>query len=312
VSPTGTADQGGRTWAGATSFTNAIAIATPGDKIWVATGTYTPGTSRTATFTIPAGISVYGGFYGNESNLESRQIKANPTILSGNIGNPASNEDNSFTIVTMLQTGGNTVLDGFVLEGGNARDFDRNNTVATTGGALYIGGGKNGQGPIIANCIFIENQARNGGSVFVDGSSQPSNPLFLNCVFRNNKADFRGGAVYNEGSNGVANPIFRNCVFEDNKADRGACLLNQGTNGNSSPLITSSQFNNNQALSDGAIIYNVVEDGKGKTNQVMTDCRMKDNDSYLGNDISSNYQVERRGARPNANAGGGSLSPVNN
>ncbi len=79
-----------------------------GDQIWVAAtdpenpyrpdqdcdnpdGTDNPGLS----FQMREAVEVYGGFFGDELTLEERDIVANETILSGEIGNPGRKGDGS-------------------------------------------------------------------------------------------------------------------------------------------------------------------------------------------------------------------------
>ncbi|MFN8465853.1 MAG: hypothetical protein U0X20_09895 [Caldilineaceae bacterium] len=38
-----------------------------GTEVWVAQGVYTPGITYTATFSIPAGVAIYGGFAATET-----------------------------------------------------------------------------------------------------------------------------------------------------------------------------------------------------------------------------------------------------
>ena len=75
VSPTGTT-QDGSTWAEAMTLQAALTASGADDQIWIAAGTYTPGPAddsdpatdeRAATFTIPTGVKLYGGFAGNEA-----------------------------------------------------------------------------------------------------------------------------------------------------------------------------------------------------------------------------------------------------
>src|ERR1700755_743292 len=57
-------------------------------EIWVGRGTYRPSTTdRTASFNLPSGVVVYGGFAGVESSMDQRYSSANRSILSGDIGN---------------------------------------------------------------------------------------------------------------------------------------------------------------------------------------------------------------------------------
>ena len=53
----------GLSWTTAyTDLQAALGEAVSGDQIWVATGVYTPGTARSDTFTLTAGVQLYGGF----------------------------------------------------------------------------------------------------------------------------------------------------------------------------------------------------------------------------------------------------------
>ena len=84
-----------------------------GSEIWVAGGIYRPAdTVLTKTFEIPAGVSVYGGFAGNETSLDQRNILKYPTVLSGYIDETTR----SNTVVTMAGNG--ALLDGFIVKEG--------------------------------------------------------------------------------------------------------------------------------------------------------------------------------------------------
>ena len=83
----------GGSWAEAhPNLQDALATAVSGDQIWVTQGIYYPDigggmspNDRSATFTLLNGVAIYGGFAGNESSLDERNITANPTLLSGDI-----------------------------------------------------------------------------------------------------------------------------------------------------------------------------------------------------------------------------------
>ena len=93
-------------------------------EIWVAKGTYytTSGTDRTVSFALMNGISIYGGFAGNETMLSQRDINLNESILSGDIGTAGDASDNSYHVFYHYGGGINhtAVLDGFIISGGNA------------------------------------------------------------------------------------------------------------------------------------------------------------------------------------------------
>ena len=141
-------DGDGTSWANAyTDLQDALGASTSGDSIFVADGTYKPttGTSRTATFSIPEGVLVYGGFAGDEASLSDRDLSAgNETILSGDLGSPITTlgnftalggyQDNTYHVVSMPNA--DAILDGFTVQGGNANspssDFPNN-----SGGGIY-------------------------------------------------------------------------------------------------------------------------------------------------------------------------------
>lgn len=94
-------DGDGTTWATAlNSLQDALALATTGDEIFVAQGTYVPSDCdggecleihRAETFQLISGVSIYGGYAGvgtPDPNL--RDIILHETILSGDLsGNDA-------------------------------------------------------------------------------------------------------------------------------------------------------------------------------------------------------------------------------
>ena len=304
VKPDGTGN--GSSWEQATTLQQALSQAVSQDEIWATDGLYVvPVTDgRNSTFTVPAGVKLYGGFAGTEITLNHRMAGFH-SVLSGDIGQPEVTADNVYTVVTLRSDNEQpSVFDGFLVTGGASRNFKDGLDVGSAGGGLYIEAGETLASHMIANCIFTGNKAHNGGAVLVD----TGNPSFINCVFKGNTADFNGGAVYNQGTASVANPIFRNCLFEDNSSNSGAGMTNNGSNGSANPLIVSCQFIDNVSLMNGAAIYNISDDS-GETQPVIQNSVFIGNDSILGEDVSDDG-VTRSIAIKARQSQGGTLTPV--
>lgn len=307
VSPAINGATAGSSWASPTSAEDALARVVAGDEVWMLQGTYT--TSRTgnreASFVVPAGVQVYGGFLGNEASPTQRPAGVK-SVLSGDIGVVGQEGDNAYTVV-LLQSAGNlaSILDGFVITNGNARNFREGFATGSAGGGLYIQGGAGATAAHqISNCHFSNNSAHNGGAVFVS-SGRPS---FINCSFVHNTANYNGGAVYNYGVGTETSPIFNQCQFIDNGSNSGAGMTNNGNNGSASPLLLDCNFTNNISIMNGAAIYNITNDF-GRCNLVMEGCTFEGNDSILGEDVSDSGVSPDYAERARQNSGG-TLRPV--
>jgi len=287
---TGTND--GTSWTDAyTSLQSALATATSGDKIYVATGTYKPSNQfdfdggganvREVTFQIPDGVEVYGGFIGNESPintavLDARNFTANPTILSGDIGTPDDMTDNAYHVVYTKNVSSNTIVDRLTFTSGNAAGSFPNNV----GGGWYNRGSVgNSSNPTLRNIIFSSNCANNeGGGMYNYGASTGiSSPTLTNCTFSSNSTNGNGGGIFNFGaSTGISSPTFTSCTFTNNTASFGGGIYNIGqTSGISSPTFTSCTFTNNTANTSGGGILN---NGDGGTSSpTLTNCTFSNN-----------------------------------
>ncbi len=148
--------QDGSSWIDAyRSFEQALDRAThcPGiSQVWIAGGVYTPyyEVSRNSGFIIPAGLSVYGGFQGTETNINQRVYGSNPTILSGNIGLANNPNDNLYHVVTVLGGGNSVLIDGMIIQEGMAN-----------GGTipLQTGSGIYNQGMLFCNQVVLINNS---------------------------------------------------------------------------------------------------------------------------------------------------------
>lgn len=191
-----------------TDLQTALAVAIAGDEIWVAAGTYYPTqlTDRAATFQLKEGLAVYGGFRGDEASLSERDWKAAPTILSGDIGTRVVTTDNSYHVVSTSRLTAASVLDGFVITGGNANGIS--SPVTNSGGGLM---NYPSSSPTLRNLRFENCYGEYGGGMSnVDASS----PTLENVEFSGNKA-YRGGGLYNTRS---SSPILTHVLFMQNTA----------------------------------------------------------------------------------------------
>ena len=117
--------------------------------IYVAMGTYKPTASmdRGVSFFISRPMKIYGGFpnTGNPTLAERDPINF-PTILSGDIGIPNDNSDNSYHVVHLqgFFNKNTNSLDGLIIQDGNANgDIDTNTNPNAQwhwkrGGGLFI------------------------------------------------------------------------------------------------------------------------------------------------------------------------------
>jgi gliding motility-associated-like protein len=243
----------GTSWANAyTTLSSALATAVSGNNILIAKGTYYPtgiktGTNRDSTFLITAGgIKLYGGY---NSTTGIRNIAANTTILSGDIGVAGDSTDNSYHVITIAGAAGadSAIIDGVTITAANA-----NNNVNKTYNAQAVnqcfGAGiaiyNNSSLVVINNCIITKNAATNLASIGGGVINNASNAIFTNTTFNTNNSLSYGGALAGRGN---AISTFDNCTFSGNTAG--------GTNSGGGAIdlsgakayVTSSVFNNNIA-----------------------------------------------------------------
>ncbi|MEY3444958.1 MAG: hypothetical protein RLZZ519_3239, partial [Bacteroidota bacterium] len=118
----------GTSWANAyRNLQTAINFASVGDSLWVADGHYYPGVSgdNFAWFDVKIGVTMLGGFQGlsgaQETSASQRNFVANPTYLSGDLDkNGAHSAADAYHVVNSAGKDTTAVVDGFVIEWGNA------------------------------------------------------------------------------------------------------------------------------------------------------------------------------------------------
>lgn len=270
VNDDATGANNGTSWTDAyTDLQSAVATSISSDQIWVAAGTYKPGSSRYDSFQMKNGVGIYGGFAGNEDpNLfdpADRDFTTSETILSGDIGAVGNNTDNCYHVIynqqgTTLDSG--AVLDGFTITAGNANsstypddrgggmlNYDCNTSIATctfsANSSLNYGGGmyNRDSSPKVSDCNFSDNDASYGGALF----NWSSGPNVVSCSFKTNTA--RGGAVYNYDH---SYPSFSYCIFNNNSGDYAGAVFSQDSNS----AFFYCDFTNNSASESAGAIYN--------------------------------------------------------
>lgn len=248
----------------------------PGE-VWVAAGTYVPqvqvisGTTYSASFLMRDGISVYGGFAGDESSKQEREVGkmpwnfVNKTILEGSYyehSKTSWNESNHKWTLTSdsrhvvffspLPSEGksgfdkSTILNGVTIRGGYAQGGEGVADFMTDRGAgVYMG-----INATLEKCIVTENSSTgNGGAVYMYGGR------VMNSLIYNNNADGDGGAVYVDNAGIVLASMLTN-----NSANNGsgAYLAHTGnwTDGKPHPeylILSTSVVSNNTSRLNGAV-----------------------------------------------------------
>jgi len=296
------ADPNGNSWETAYVFLqDALQEARYNDIIYVAAPSFnnayypTQGNDRTATFNIPNGVKIYGGFPTNGSDPNQRDPDTYPTTLSGDIYIDDDLNDNSYHVVTISDCDANTVLDGFVIESGYSNDSIPNDR----GAGIYI----TNSDVIIKNCVIAGNSGLTGSGIYCG----QSNPAIMNCIFWDNFSEMWGGAgLYNEDSNTTvlnskfilnktglgsdggaiyneaSNISMTNCVLKCNTAKRnGGGIYNY----DSMPKLTNCTFSGNIADVNGGGLF----DGYNSSTEIKNSILWNNGDPEPLNEYSQFY-----------------------
>lgn len=239
ASPTGLTSGYCESWATACMLDYVLPLALKGQQIWAMAGTYAPtsGTDRSITFALKNGVTVYGGFAGNEIGLAQRDPAINVSILDGDIGVGLDPTDNSCHVVSADSTDSTAVLDGFAIVNGYADS----GCFLDDGGGMVIAGS-----PTLRNLTFANNWADSfGGGVY----SLNGAPNMKSITFANNSAGDSGGGMYHN----TGNANLTNVTFHGNTAG----VYGGGLKTDLSNLkLTNATFNQNTAPSGGGAIAN--------------------------------------------------------
>ncbi|MFP5437233.1 MAG: pre-peptidase C-terminal domain-containing protein [Bacteroidia bacterium] len=238
-------------------------------QIWVASGKYRPlyradnysnanVDDRDNAFVLQNGVSLYGGFAGFESSVNTRQYlplstgsSGGEAMLTGKVGIEEDETDNLYHIVigSGITADSGTVVDGFVI-----RDSYTNGTgeITCNGNVIkrYDGGGvynKSSEYELRNSLVEYNYVSGNGGGVYNENC--PSG-LVINASQISNNTAVKGGAV----ANIYGAPVIKATTIKNNTATaNGGGVYNESTGAAIRDLSTITQ---NTGLSGGAI-YNV-------------------------------------------------------
>ena len=165
---------------------DALRRALPGDSVMVAGGTYRE------HLILRRGVALMGSWNGDftrrDPALYPSVIDVGTDHTEEHIGEAEHQHEGEeghthgpvlhSAVEATLGADSSTVLDGFVITGGNAKQ----------GGAITL---RNGACPVLSNLILYANKATYGGAIFCHSSS----PLISNCLIASNTGE-SGGALY--------------------------------------------------------------------------------------------------------------------
>lgn len=209
--------------------------------------------ARSRMFYLSSEKYIFGGFAGNETSLNQRNLKNNATILSGDFNNDDvySGSDTTFAVANKSENAGcifrfkvvanfsspfsnyvgiGPILDGFVIEGCYGR---HPNNQDLNWGAIYAEGF---QGSLtLRNLILYGNEGGYTGGIYFSAGKLNA----INIVGINNYSS--GTPFINGARGGILNiqsdssAVIANCTFWGNRADDlGAAIRSQYKNENPS------------------------------------------------------------------------------
>lgn len=284
VDAAATGGQNGLTWADAfTDLRETLkhALERPGiAEIRVAQGTYHPAEpegDRNESFLLIDGLVLRGGYSGVQGgDPNARDVAVYKTILSGDLNEDDADDfqnyrENSYHVVTGKMLSAATILDGFIIEAGNAGGM----LIHANGGGML---NYDGSHPVVRDCLFRLNTSHGNGSGMYN---ENSNPYVFRCRFTDNSMGGNSGA-------GICNldssPIVEECEFINNKAGVGGGMAN---NGSGSAVLVNCLFRGNEASFGGGL------DTRDECTPVFIGCRFENNHAdYTGGG------VELRGGNP--------------
>jgi len=249
----------GLSWATAKrDLQNAIDLTVENDEIRVAQGIYYPtespdGTNtdiRDSAFHIDKDITIKGGYDPDTGIQDIRQ----KSVLSGDIGILDDDSDNAYHVLVVVGTTMGALIEGFVLQDGNANgngniSFASYNFVRRSyGGGLFMANAS----PTL-NQLLIEDNIASDANATIGGSGAgiyATNTSFIltNSVLSENVSSTQGGGLWISS----ATPELTNVVFYQNDAERGGGMYNFEFE---DAALTNVIFYGNNATDEGGGLY---------------------------------------------------------
>ena len=271
----------------------AIDNANSGDQIWVCAGVYKPTKfsdenavtdARSRSFILKGGVSIYGGFSGNENLLDQRNSAINAVILSGDLnGNDngtwppdSSRSENAYHVAVALKQIGIILLDGIVFTGGNANNIayqqPANGSVIPPGVCPHAEGSgllAAWSTIVINNCTYEKNSSSLGGSIWLYGGAPyygtAYSTLISNSKILNNLQTDPGSCGAIKVKDNISVRI-SGTTFTGNKASNGGAVSSEVNDESYAPKITLLKciFNQNQArMNPDSDLSGYLDDGEG-------------------------------------------------
>jgi serine protease len=232
----------GTSWSNAFhEIQEALQLATPGARIFVAEGTYLPDWNpvtnvrtgnRADTFQMKNGVTLLGGY---PQGGGARDPGTHPSILSGSIGAAGTSDDSYHVVTAGAAIDDSAVLDGFTVSFGRA---DGSNPNDRGGGIVVLGGS-----PVLRQLVVQQNFATaRGGGIYNESGS----PSLQRVTLATNTSSNKGGGMFNENGG----PRFTLVTFSGNVAtSEGGGLFSEG----GTPHIESARFISNSATRGGGV-----------------------------------------------------------
>lgn len=256
-----------------------------GGEVWIAEGVYDEGRSgEQGALELPADVLLYGGFVGNETELEQRNWEVNECIIDASTARTGKR-----AWYAILSKGHNNRVDGIRITGalyGGLEDFRRatimnceffNNGEAGSFNAHAI----NARRCVIENCLITNNAGRgflvdsvtirdcvlNDNGLACDLSARVSECSVNNTKFLNGP---NGAVIIREKSDYLIR--FNSCIFRGNSAFKGGAVhyseYDDGSETVNSPTVfTNCVFSENEAVHD----EEVWGSGRGGAVYVLTE-----------------------------------------